>query len=91
MHQQARNNTHMRLIVEQGVAHDMSHGSVAAWRFLAANGVPEALILRVLSDPARRRESDNLVQPSHAPLSGAHGGTAANNAVHSPLGPGADQ
>lgn len=91
MHQRARNNIHMRLIVEQGVAHDMTHGSVAAWRFLAANGVPEALILRVLSDPTRRRESDNLVQPAPRPVSGAHGGAAANNAVHSPLGPGEDQ
>lgn len=90
MHQQARNNTRMRLIVEQGVAQDQTHGSVAAWRFLAANGVPEALILRVLSDPQRRRESDNLIQPARAALSGAHGGSAANSAVHSALGPGGD-
>ncbi|MEJ7807993.1 MAG: hypothetical protein WKG03_18980 [Telluria sp.] len=55
MHQQARNNTELMLIVEQGIVHDTLHGSVKAWRFLAANDVPEAVILRVLSDPARRR------------------------------------
>lgn len=45
----------MTLIVEQGIAHDTLHGSVKAWRFLAANDVPEEVILRVLSDPAKRR------------------------------------
>ena len=58
MHQNARNNTGMRLIVEQGVAHDLLHGSVSAWRYMSAHGVPEALILRVLSDPKQRRASD---------------------------------
>lgn len=55
MHQQARNDTGMMLIVEQGIVHDTLHGSVKAWRFLAANDVPEEVILRVLSEPARRR------------------------------------
>ena len=55
MYQQARNNTGMMLIVEQGIVHDTLHGSVKAWRFLAANDVPEEVILRVLSEPARRR------------------------------------
>ena len=45
----------MMLIVEQGIARDTLHGSVKAWSFLAANAVPEDVILRVLSDPARRR------------------------------------
>lgn len=49
----------MRLIVEQGIAHDHSHGSVAAWLFMSARGAPEDLILRVLSNPAQRRSSDN--------------------------------
>ncbi len=45
----------MMLIVEQGIAQDNMHGSVKAWRFLAANDVPDAVILRVLSEPAKRR------------------------------------
>lgn len=49
----------MGLIVEQGIAHDLRLGSVAAWRFMSSNGVPEDLILRVLSDPLRRRASDS--------------------------------
>ena len=55
MHQQERNNIGMMLIVEQGIAEDTLHGSVMAWRFLAANDVPEDVILRVLSDPGKRR------------------------------------
>lgn len=55
MHLQQRNNTGMMLIVEQGIVEDTLHGSVQAWRFLAANDVPEDVILRVLSEPARRR------------------------------------
>ena len=30
----------MTLIVEQGIVQDTLHGSVMAWRFLAANDVP---------------------------------------------------
>ncbi len=60
MHQQARNNIGMMLIVEQGIAHDAMHGSVMAWRFLAANDVPDHVILRVLSDPAKRRPADQI-------------------------------
>ncbi len=58
MHQQARNNTRLMLIVEQGIVQDTLHGSVKAWKFLAANDVPEDVILRVLSEPARRRTVD---------------------------------
>ena len=35
----------------------LKHGSVMAWRFLAANNVPDHIILRVLSDPAKRRNA----------------------------------
>jgi hypothetical protein len=52
----------MMLIVEQGIAQDQVHGSVMAWRFLAANDVPEAVILRVLSDPAKRRPAHHQAQ-----------------------------
>lgn len=58
MHHQARNNTEMSRIVEQGIARDLLHGSVMAWKFLAANKVPDEVILRVLADPAKRRDSD---------------------------------
>ena len=54
----------MTLIVEQGIVHDNLHGSVKAWRFLAANDVPEAVILRVLSEPARRRSPERELQAS---------------------------
>ncbi|WP_426100261.1 hypothetical protein [Massilia sp. TSP1-1-2] len=64
MHQQARNNTAMMIIVEQGIVHDSLHGAVKAWRFLAANDVPEDVILRVLSEPARRRTVDVCQQAS---------------------------
>lgn len=69
MHQQARNNTRMRLIVEQGIAHDQRHGSVAAWRFMSAQGVPEDMILRVLSNPAQRRATDGAPHMPEHPLS----------------------
>lgn len=59
VHQQDRNDTRMRLIIEQGIAQDASHGSVAAWRFMSSQGVPEPLILRVLSEPSRRRATDS--------------------------------
>lgn len=85
MHQNARNNTGMRLIVEQGIAHDMLHGSVSAWRFLSAHGVPDELILRVLSDPAQRRASDN--EAAHLYARNAHGGSGGAGAPHSPAKP----
>lgn len=52
----------MMLIVEQGIARDTLHGSVQAWSFLAANKVPAEVILRVLSDPARRRPVTSAMQ-----------------------------
>ena len=64
MHLQQRNNTGMMLIVEQGIVEDTLHGSVMAWRFLAANKVPEDVILRVLSEPAKRR----LCGTAHTPM-----------------------
>ena len=48
----------MTLIVEQGIVQDTLHGSVMAWRFLAANDVPDEVILRVLSEPSKRRTVD---------------------------------
>jgi hypothetical protein len=60
VYQQQRNNIGMMLIVEQGIAQDQVHGSVMAWRFLAANDVPAEVILRVLSDPSKRRPANQL-------------------------------
>ena len=55
---QDRTNTAMSLIIEQGIARDQLHGSVLAWKFMAAQGVPDELIARVLARPAERRQSD---------------------------------
>jgi hypothetical protein len=65
VHQQARNNIGMTLIVEQGIVEDNLHGSVIAWRFLAANDVPEEVILRVLSEPGKRRVSASAHSDAH--------------------------
>jgi hypothetical protein len=58
VHLQDRTNTEMSRIVEQGLTRDLLHGSVVAWKFLAAHHVPDDIILRVLADPAMRRSSD---------------------------------
>ena len=50
----------MSLIVEQGITHDTLQGSVMAWKFLAAHKVPDEVILRVLAEPSKRRETDHL-------------------------------
>ncbi len=82
MHQQARNDTRMRLIVEQGIAHDQSHGSVAAWRFMSSHGVPEDLILRVLSNPDQRRATD--AADRHVGHPGGPVSPPANSLIHLP-------
>ena len=78
MHQQARTNTSLSLIIEQGIARDLLHGSVLAWKFMAAHGVPTAMIARVLAYPGQRRQSD---------IPGNHGDgrqPASNDAAHQP-------
>lgn len=77
VHHQARSNVGMSLIVEQGITHDTLHGSVMAWKFLAGHKVPDAVILRVLAEPSKRRDTDHLfagqvrppvvVEPAGAP------------------------
>ncbi|MES2017968.1 MAG: hypothetical protein V4484_15885 [Pseudomonadota bacterium] len=49
----------MSVIIEQGVAQDLLHGSVLAWKFMAAHGIPDEIIARVLAHPGDRRLSDN--------------------------------
>jgi len=56
VHQQDRTNTALALIIEQGIERDQLHGSVLAWKFMAANGVPDDMIARVLAHPSQRRQ-----------------------------------
>jgi len=63
VYQQDRTNIEMAQIVEQGIARDQLHGSVVAWRFLSSHHVPNEVILRVLSEPAKRRETDAQPAP----------------------------
>lgn len=75
MYQQDRTNIEMAQIVEQGISRDQLHGSVVAWRFLSSHQVPNDVILRVLSDPAKRRESDA------GPAPGLDGAISPNEVV----------
>ncbi|MES2317620.1 MAG: hypothetical protein V4631_09015 [Pseudomonadota bacterium] len=72
MQQQARTNTALSLIIEQGIARDLLHGSVLAWKFMAAHGVPNDMIARVLAHPGERRQSD-------APAGAGEGRRPASN------------
>jgi hypothetical protein len=63
--QQHRTNRNMALIIEQGIARDLLHGSVLAWKFMAAHGVPDAVIARVLARPEERRLSDTPGNHGH--------------------------
>lgn len=61
----------MALVIEQGIARDLLHGSVLAWKFMAAHGVPDQVIARVLAHPAERRLSDTPGNHGHgAPRTG---------------------
>jgi len=53
-----RLNESMRIVVEHGIVLDAERGTVTAWIFMAENGVSEIVMLRVLSQPEKRRESD---------------------------------
>jgi len=75
VYQQARTNIEMAQIVEQGISRDQLHGSVVAWRFLSSHHVPNEVILRVLSDPAKRRDTDTQPAP------GPDGALSPNEAV----------
>ena len=65
VHQKDRTNHHLALVIEQGIARDVLHGSVLAWKYMAANGVPDPIIARVLAHPADRRLSDNPGNHGH--------------------------
>jgi hypothetical protein len=51
-------------IVDAGVALQISHGSAYAAEYLTKNGVGFGVIVRVLSEPHRRRRSTHIV-PLH--------------------------
>jgi len=55
----------MALIIEQGIARDLLHGSVLAWKYMTAQGVPDHIIARVLAHPADRRLSDTPGNHGH--------------------------
>lgn len=65
MRQQHRTNRAMSLIIEQGIARDLLHGSVLAWKFMASHGVPDSVIARVLARPEERRLSDTPGNHGH--------------------------
>lgn len=65
MHQRHRTNCNLALIIEQGIARDLLHGSVLAWKFMASHGVPEPVIARVLAHPSERRRSDTPGNHGH--------------------------
>jgi len=58
MGEHTRNNHTLENIVQLGIAEDALRGSVSAWVFMNDWGVPRPVILRVLVDPSRRRQSD---------------------------------
>jgi hypothetical protein len=53
-----RLNTSLQHIVQRGVTLDAEQGAVTAWIFMQESGVSEAVMLRVLAHPDRRRVSD---------------------------------
>lgn len=54
----ARINTHMSLVIENGLVVDDIYGSAVAWNYLIELEVPTPIILRVLASPSRRRGTD---------------------------------
>lgn len=55
-----RNNHQIELAVRYGIIIDFQLGAVSAWTFMASNGVSKAVIMRVLLDPDKRRQADQL-------------------------------
>lgn len=63
-----RINLDMSQIIENGLVVDDIQGSLAAWEYLLAHDIPSPIVLRVLSSPARRRESDPHGEPKTLPF-----------------------
>lgn len=60
MQMHMRSNTTLELTVRYGLVIDYDLGAVHAWTFMANSGVPDRVILRVLSEATNRREDDQL-------------------------------
>ncbi|WP_332855283.1 hypothetical protein [Duganella sp. S19_KUP01_CR8] len=56
-----RENTRLADAIQHAIIIDATAGAAHAWAFLSALDVPDHTILRVLSDRARRRDSDQRV------------------------------
>jgi hypothetical protein len=53
-------------IVNAGIALQQTHGSAYAAEYLKKNGVRFGVIVRALSEPHRRRRSNDVVTPINA-------------------------
>lgn len=55
---QARSDTYLAKIIEQGIAIDAEKGAAHAWVFLTLNAVPTDIAARVLAESGKRRATD---------------------------------
>lgn len=69
MKQQPRRDREMEALVRQGLVVDAQRGAANAWVYMAAQGVPRSVILRVLSAPSNRRDGDRFaVEATREPM-----------------------
>jgi hypothetical protein len=61
MHDHERRNSNLDLAVRYGIILDAEFGALKAWMFMFNNGVSESVILRVLLQPQKRRDTDQVV------------------------------
>ncbi|MUI16089.1 hypothetical protein GJV26_27060 [Massilia dura] len=61
---QLRRNSDMEALVRQGLVVDAQRGAANAWVYMAAQGVPRNVIVRVLSAPDNRRDGDRFAVES---------------------------
>ena len=60
MYMHLRSNPDLELAVRYGIVLDHELGALHAWTFMANNGVHRSVILRVLLDVEKRRNTDQL-------------------------------
>lgn len=66
---QSRKNSEMEALVRQGLVVDVQRGAANAWVYMAAQGVPRNVIVRVLSVPDHRRDGDRCaVEAARQPV-----------------------
>jgi hypothetical protein len=69
MKRQPRRDREMEALVRQGLVVDAQRGTANAWVYMAAQGVPRNVMLRVLSAPANRRDGDRFaVEATREPM-----------------------